>query len=106
MSGSLGGPAPRNTRSTTSALGDVWLTRGGNIPHQRCRRKPHRTRTAFDPPHRGGYDRPMLAEAPGTGPELAGGWPDRGPRAARRIGPHGVHPPPPPARPGPAPPAP
>src|SRR3989442_1674343 len=86
MSRSLGGPAPRDTRSTTSALGDVWLTRGGNIPHRRRRRKRHRTRMAFDPPHRGGYDHPMLAEALGTGLELVGGWLDCGRSVARRIG--------------------
>src|SRR5438876_1205131 len=86
MSRSLGGPVPRDTRSTTSALGDVWLTRGGNIPHRRRRRKRHRTRMAFDPPHRGGYDRRMLAEALGTGLELVGGWLDCGRSVARRIG--------------------
>src|SRR5205809_744154 len=40
ISCSLGGPAPRATRSTTSALGDGWLTGAQNIPHRgrRCKR--------------------------------------------------------------------
>src|SRR5207245_462354 len=53
MSRSLGGPAPRDTRSTTSALGDGWLgwfPGGENIPHWRRRRTRHRTRAGFDPP--------------------------------------------------------
>src|SRR2546425_13315712 len=98
MSRSLGGPAPRDTRSTTSALGDVWLTRRRTIPHRRRRRKRHRTRMAFDPPHRGGYDRRMLAEALGTGLELVGGWLDCGRSVARRIGAQGGDPPAPLAR--------
>src|SRR5438093_4195287 len=86
MSRSLGGPAPRTTRSTTSALGDGWLTGGENIPHRRCGRKRHGARTAFDPSYRGEYDRRMLSEALGAGLELVGGWLDCGRTVARRIG--------------------